>query len=74
MSTQSVSPRDIIMAWATPVSVAQLGARLFAYVETKAAITTFRLVLRHISLTACRKLPEEVVSLITSKVRDIAFE
>ena len=62
------------MAWAMPVSVAQLGARLFAYVETKAAISTFRLVLRESSLTACRKLPEEVVSLITGKVRDIAFE
>ena len=70
----SASPRDIIIAWATPVSVAQLGARLFAYAETKGAITTFHLLVRHTNLTACRKLPPELISMITSKVRDIAFE
>ncbi len=74
MSTNSASPSDIIVAWATPVSLAQLGARLFAYVETKAAITTFRLVARDTAVTACHCLPEEIKSLIASKVRDIVFK
>lgn len=73
MSTTSPSPSDIIVAWATPVSLAQLGARLFAYVETKAAITTFRLVARDTTVTACHCLPEEIKALIASKLRDIVF-
>ena len=67
-------PSDIIVAWAIPVSLAQLGARLFAYVETKAAITTFRLVARDTTVTACHSLPEEIKSLIASKLRDIVFK
>lgn len=74
MASYSDSPSKIIVAWATRVSLAQLGARLCAYAETKATITTFRFVVRHTNLTACRKLPEEIISLIASKIRDIAFK
>ena len=74
MSTDSASSSDIIVAWATPVSLAQLSARLFAYVETRAAITTFRLVAWDTTVTACHCLPEEIKSLIASKPRDIVFK
>lgn len=57
-----------------PVSVAQLGARLFAYTETKAPITAFRLATRVTGFTACNKLPEEVKSSIASEIRDIAYK
>lgn len=70
MSTISASPKDIILAWATPVSLSQLGARLFAYAETKAAITTFRLVTSHANIV----LPGELIDMISSKIRDNAFE
>lgn len=69
MASYSDSSGEIIVAWATRVSIAQLGARLYAYAETKAKITTFRFVVRHTNLIACRKLPEEIISLI-----DIAFK
>lgn len=63
---------NIIIAWATPVSLAQLGARLEAYAETKVAITTFRIAVRNSAVTACHNLPEEIISMISNKVRDIA--
>ena len=74
MTTNSASSREVFITWAMPVSVAQLGARLFAYTETRATMTTFRLVTRNSNFTACHNLPEEVKSLIASKVRDIAFK
>ena len=70
----SANPDDIIIAWAMPVSPSQLGARLFAYVETKATLTTFRLVTRNLPLVACRSLPEEIKSLIAVELREMVFE
>ena len=69
-------PRDnITIAWATPVSLAHLGARLETYAETKAAITTFGLAARrHMLASNHILLPEEIISIIVSKVRDVVFE
>ena len=68
MSTNSASSSEVFITWAMPFSVPQLGARLFGYTETRATMTTFRIV------TACHNLPEEVIPSIASKVRDIAFK
>lgn len=73
MSTSSDSQNDISLTWATPVNLAQLGARLTAYAETKAAITTFRLAIRDTTLSAFHSLPEEIIGMIASEVRDITF-
>ncbi len=45
-----------------------------AYAQTKAQITTFRLVTRYTTLNACRNLPEEIISMIASNVRDAIFK
>ena len=74
MSANLASSGDIMVAWAVPVNLAWLGARLFAYVGTKATITTFRLVTENSPLTACRGLPEEVISLIAVEVREKVFQ
>ena len=74
MEIVSPSQKDIMIAWATPVQVTQLGARLEAYAETKSAITTFRLAASHTMLAGHRSLPQEIVSTITSMVRDHAYK
>ena len=75
MEPRSIPRDNITIAWATPVSLAQLGARLESYAETKAAITTFRLAAReHMLATGHILLPEEIISIIASKVRDVVFE
>ena len=74
MSIYSTSLSDNIVAWAIPVSLAQYGARHFAYVETKLAIIMFHLVARTTTVTACHSLSEEIKSIIASKLRDIVFK
>lgn len=74
MATSPDSQDDLTLAWATPVSLAQIGARLAAYAETKGAITAFRLAIRDTSLPAFHNLPEEIIGMIASEVRDVAFE
>ena len=69
-----VSQNNIVISWATQVDLVQLGARLEAYAETKAAITTFRLAVRTSAVTACHNLPEEIISMIATRVRDIGSE
>ncbi|KAL8830504.1 MAG: hypothetical protein Q9170_005707 [Blastenia crenularia] len=64
---------DIILAWAAEVSVAQLAARLMAYAETRAAITAFRLSARNTALKPMNNIPEEVLWMIASDVRELAF-
>lgn len=66
--------QDVIFAWAAQVSLAQLGTRLTAYTDTKASITTFRLVAQKSQSKALRNLPEEVHELIASEVREPVFE
>ncbi|KAL6712983.1 hypothetical protein ACLMJK_009379 [Lecanora helva] len=65
--------RNINLAWAVPVDHAQLGARLETYVETKAAITTFRACLSHSSIPSMRNLPPEVMEMIAAALKDIAY-
>ena len=45
-----------------------------AYAQTKASITTFRFVTRYTTLKACRNLPEEIISMTASNVRDAVFK
>ena len=73
MNSNSIPKNSIIIAWATPVNLAQLGARLEAYVETKAAMTTFRLAARHSALAILHNLPEEIMEMIAGNVRDSVF-
>lgn len=73
MGKNSMPQNAILLAWATPVNLVQLGARLEAYAETKAGITTFRIAARHSTLAPFHKLPEEILSMIASEVREIAF-
>lgn len=73
MGKNSIPHNAIILAWATPVNLAQLGARLEAYAEMKVAITTFRIAARHSTLAAFHDLPEEILSMIASEVREITF-
>ena len=72
MKRQNTSLDNIIIAWAIPVRLEPLAARLQAYVETKAAITTFRLAVRHSAIGVCQITPEEIISLIASFIRDEA--
>ncbi len=74
MSTDSTPPSDLIIAWAMPVNLAKLGARLVAYAETKATITTFRVVAGYKTQSTGRNLPEEIISMIASKIRDTVFK
>ncbi|KAI4221215.1 MAG: hypothetical protein L6R36_007064 [Xanthoria steineri] len=73
MPSSAFSPDNIIIAWAARVSFAQLGARLTAYIETRASITTFRLTARYTSSTAFRNLPEELISMIANQAYDHSF-
>ena len=74
MSTDSTPPSDLIIAWAMPVNLAKLGARLAAYAETKATITTFRLVAGYKTQSTGRNLPEEIITMIAGKIRDTVFK
>ena len=73
MNSNSIPKSSIIMAWATPVSLAQLGARVEAYVETKAAMTTFRLAVRHSTLAVLHNIPEDIMEMIAGNVGDSVF-
>lgn len=73
MGKNSIPHNAIVLAWATPFSLAQLGAQLEAYAEMKAAITTFRIAARHSTLAAFHDLPEEILTMIASEVREITF-
>ncbi|KAL8648573.1 MAG: hypothetical protein Q9226_005935 [Calogaya cf. arnoldii] len=74
MSSSSTSPQEFMIAWAARVSLPQLGARLTAYVKTKASITTFRLAAQRAPSAALRNLPEEIIFIIASCVRDTVYE
>ncbi|KAL8913359.1 MAG: hypothetical protein Q9171_001836 [Xanthocarpia ochracea] len=74
MSNCPFSSQNLMIAWAAQVSLPQLGARLISFIETRAGISTFRLVAQYTSSTAFRNLPEELVSMIASEVRDQSFQ
>lgn len=74
MASNSNDLNDVAIAWAMPVSLAQLGARLFAYVKTKAVITRFRLAaLRGALVGGYCGLPPELVAMIAREVRSVVF-
>ena len=73
MSDSASSSEELTIGWAARVSLPQLGARLMAYVETKASITTFRLAARYTSSPALRKLAEEILTNIATCVRDVSY-
>lgn len=69
----------ISLAWAIEVDHAQLGARLEAYIETKAAVTTLGACLSRYRLPQNgqvpeRNLPQEVVDLIVHAVQDAVYK
>ena len=59
--------QEISVAWAMRVSLAQLGARLMAYVATKPHATMLRLALQKSPLKVCHDLPEEMLTKIVSR-------
>lgn len=69
----SGDPNDLMVAWAMPVDFPDIGARLAAYAHTKATVTTFRLVTKYNTQSACHDLPEEIISMIAEDVREIVF-
>lgn len=64
------------LTWAVPVSAHLLGARLEAYGESKAAISTVRLCAQYANLsgTPLARLPTEVLNQIVGFVSDSIFE
>lgn len=54
----------ISLAWAVEVDYCQLGARLEAYVETKAQITTFRACVLRSVFKAVSAMPPELVEMV----------
>ncbi|KAL8765208.1 MAG: hypothetical protein Q9209_007641 [Squamulea sp. 1 TL-2023] len=74
MPSSAFSSQNITVAWAARVSLAQLGSRLTAYMETRATITAFRLAAQRAPLTVLRNLPEEILSMIANEVRDYEFQ
>lgn len=63
----------ISLAWAVRVDYTQLGARLEAFVETKAAISTFRACVSHAGSKKMSKLPPEIISMIANSIKDIVY-
>ena len=69
----------ISLAWAIEVDSAQLGARLEAYIETKAAVTTLVACLSRYRLPPKahipeRTIPREIIDLIADAVKDADYE
>ena len=65
---------DVLVAWATQVSLPQLGARVEAYVHTKVTITTFRIVTTKATSSSLGNLPHEIINMVARHVRNAAFE
>jgi len=63
----------ITLAWAIRVDHAQLGARLEAYVETKAAISTLRACIAHSDIPSMSNLPPELVAMIVGTLKDLIY-
>lgn len=63
----------ITLAWAIKVDHTQLGARIEAYVETKAAISTLRACIAHSDVQSMSSLPPELVAMIVATLKDIVY-
>jgi len=65
----------ITVTWAVPLEAQLLGARLEAYVESKAAIRTFRLCIQYAHANqALAKVPVEVVEMVVSQIQENTFD
>ena len=64
---------DISLAWAVGVDFPRLGARLEAYVETKAAITTFAACKSVSNIPSMTALPVEVLTMIHDALTDMVY-
>ena len=64
------------LTWAIPVSAHLLGARLEAYVESKATISTFRLCARHGNplVAPAARLPAELIDDVVEYIELSFFE
>lgn len=63
------------MTWAVPVDTVTLGARLEAYVESKASLHTFKLCIQHSQAgRALGKLPVEMIENVASIFQQSHFE
>lgn len=65
---------SITVAWAIPVDPFILGARIEAYGQCKAAISTLKLCIKYAGSGALAQLPVELQEEIASHVRQPIFE
>lgn len=63
----------ISLVWAVEVDYPQLGARLEAYVDTKAQITTLKACVAHPEARPVSKLLVELVSMVGDALKDIVY-
>ena len=64
----------ITLTWATPFDAAELGARMEAYVETKALVHVFKLcVQRAQSEAPLGRLSPELIEMIATEIHNAAF-
>ncbi|KAL8659307.1 MAG: hypothetical protein Q9202_007189 [Teloschistes flavicans] len=59
--------------WAVDTYHAQLGARLEAYVATKAALTTLRVSIRHSATSSMRQTSPEITEMISNALKDSVY-
>ncbi|KAL8999628.1 MAG: hypothetical protein Q9169_001588 [Polycauliona sp. 2 TL-2023] len=74
MSDEAFSSHNVFFAWAAQVSVAQLGARVVAYTDTKRSVTALRLLAQRGGATGLGALPAEVIELIAQELRESVFQ
>ncbi|KAL8674294.1 MAG: hypothetical protein Q9168_001287 [Polycauliona sp. 1 TL-2023] len=74
MPPEPFCSHNVFIAWAARVLVAQLGARLTAYADTKASVVTLRLLAQKGGSTGLGALPGEVIELIAEQLRNFVFE
>ena len=67
---------NITVAWAIPVNITILGARLEAYVKSKSTVTAFRACIQHgqIEGTALGRLPPELIEIVAANIQQPIFE
>lgn len=71
LRTQSQIIDDPInLVWAVEADLAQLGACLKAYAETKAAVTAFKACVSHTTIQSMSRAPPEIVALIADALQD----
>lgn len=69
-SGSNFAPENLIIGWGAQVSVAQLGARLTAYIETKGTLTTLFAAVRQ---RFGYDLPEELRRMIAREIREMKY-